>query len=189
MACGQVAGARSASGEAVAEAGEDLLGDTGGLLGVRPGAEDELVEPELPVGGQLAGDLVSDDPADAVATGFQRNTMTNMEGGTDPEEFRVAAVVDADGSVRNVIAIGAVDEELVRCVEERFLKIAFPPVDNGDYAKVSYPITFRAQAAPKKSDSNAYIQSKKSPGGDISSYGSQKKNKKAAGSIRQSGTD
>ncbi|MGE0143983.1 MAG: DUF1549 and DUF1553 domain-containing protein [Planctomycetota bacterium] len=44
---------------------------------------------------QLAGDLL-DAPTDAdiIATGFHRNTMTNDEGGTDDEEFRVAAVVD-----------------------------------------------------------------------------------------------
>jgi hypothetical protein len=44
---------------------------------------------------QLAGDLL-DEPTDAdiIATGFHRNTMTNDEGGTDDEEFRVAAVVD-----------------------------------------------------------------------------------------------
>jgi hypothetical protein len=29
-----------------------------------------------------------------IATGFHRNTMVNTEGGTDDEEFRVAAVVD-----------------------------------------------------------------------------------------------
>ena len=44
---------------------------------------------------QLAGDL---DPRasleDRVATGFHRNTMVNLEGGVDREEFRVAAVKD-----------------------------------------------------------------------------------------------
>src|SRR5207247_2036564 len=29
-----------------------------------------------------------------IATAFHRNTMTNTEGGTDPEEYRVAAVKD-----------------------------------------------------------------------------------------------
>jgi hypothetical protein len=52
---------------------------------------------------QLAGDLlpqasgVSNDPGSMehkIATAFHRNTMTNTEGGTDPEEFRVAAVKD-----------------------------------------------------------------------------------------------
>lgn len=44
---------------------------------------------------QLAGDLLPDATvSDQVATGFHRNTMINGEGGTDPEEFRVAAVLD-----------------------------------------------------------------------------------------------
>ena len=44
---------------------------------------------------QFAGDLLPDATLEQrVATGFHRNTMTNLEGGTDPEEFRVAALVD-----------------------------------------------------------------------------------------------
>jgi len=44
---------------------------------------------------QLAGDLLPDPTNDQyIATAFHRNTMTNDEGGTDNEEFRVAAVVD-----------------------------------------------------------------------------------------------
>lgn len=44
---------------------------------------------------QLAGDLLPQ-PAidDLVATAFHRNTQTNTEGGTDDEEFRIAAVID-----------------------------------------------------------------------------------------------
>ena len=41
---------------------------------------------------QLAGDLLPDATADQrLATAFHRNTQTNTEGGTDDEEFRVAA--------------------------------------------------------------------------------------------------
>ena len=44
---------------------------------------------------QLAGDLLPDArPDDLLATAFHRNTLTNDEGGTDDEEFRVAAVKD-----------------------------------------------------------------------------------------------
>ncbi|WP_010518544.1 PSD1 and planctomycete cytochrome C domain-containing protein [Croceivirga radicis] len=44
---------------------------------------------------QLAGDLLPDPSVDQlIATAFHRNTMNNDEGGTDDEEFRVAAVMD-----------------------------------------------------------------------------------------------
>ncbi len=44
---------------------------------------------------QLAGDLLPEPTADQrIATAFHRNTQTNTEGGTDDEEFRVAAVID-----------------------------------------------------------------------------------------------
>lgn len=44
---------------------------------------------------QLAGDLLPNASKDQlIATAFHRNTMTNDEGGTDDEEFRVAAVID-----------------------------------------------------------------------------------------------
>jgi mono/diheme cytochrome c family protein len=44
---------------------------------------------------QLAGDLISNASEDQLrATAFHRNTMTNEEGGTDDEEFRVLAVKD-----------------------------------------------------------------------------------------------
>ncbi len=44
---------------------------------------------------QLAGDLLENPTDDQIlATAFHRNTMTNDEGGTDDEEYRVAAVID-----------------------------------------------------------------------------------------------
>lgn len=44
---------------------------------------------------QLAGDLLPEHSEDQLlATAFHRNTMNNDEGGTDDEEFRVAAVLD-----------------------------------------------------------------------------------------------
>jgi len=44
---------------------------------------------------QLAGDLLPEPTLDQrLATAFHRNTLTNTEGGTDDEEFRVAAVKD-----------------------------------------------------------------------------------------------
>ncbi len=44
---------------------------------------------------QIAGDLLPEATLEQrIATAFHRNTMTNTEGGTDDEEFRVAAVRD-----------------------------------------------------------------------------------------------
>ena len=44
---------------------------------------------------QLAGDLLPAPTEDQlVATGFHRNTMSNAEGGSENEEFRVAAIID-----------------------------------------------------------------------------------------------
>ena len=59
---------------------------------------------------QLAGDLVPEASIeDRLATAFHRNTMTNTEGGTDDEEFRVAAVkdrVDTTGQVWLGLTLG-----------------------------------------------------------------------------------
>ncbi|MFM7207989.1 MAG: PSD1 and planctomycete cytochrome C domain-containing protein [Planctomycetaceae bacterium] len=44
---------------------------------------------------QLAGDLLPEPTTDdLLATAFHRNTQTNTEGGTDDEEYRMAAVMD-----------------------------------------------------------------------------------------------
>lgn len=44
---------------------------------------------------QMAGDLIANaTESQRLATAFHRNTLTNSEGGTDDEEFRVAAVMD-----------------------------------------------------------------------------------------------
>ena len=52
---------------------------------------------------QIAGDLLPGPTEDdLLATAFHRNTMTNDEGGTDNEEFRVAAVKDRVGTTMSV---------------------------------------------------------------------------------------
>ncbi len=52
---------------------------------------------------QLAGDLLPN-PSESqlIATAFHRNTMNNDEGGTEDEEFRVAAVLDRVGTTFEV---------------------------------------------------------------------------------------
>ncbi len=52
---------------------------------------------------QIAGDLLpKHKPKNLVATAFHRNTMNNTEGGTDNEEYRVAAVKDRVSTTMNV---------------------------------------------------------------------------------------
>jgi mono/diheme cytochrome c family protein len=52
---------------------------------------------------QLAGDLLPNKNIDTlVATGFNRNTLTNREGGTDPEQFRDEQVLDRAATLGTV---------------------------------------------------------------------------------------
>ena len=52
---------------------------------------------------QLAGDLLAKPTIDTlIATGFNRNTLTNREGGTDPEQFRDEQVLDRAATVGTV---------------------------------------------------------------------------------------
>src|SRR5207302_9875775 len=52
---------------------------------------------------QLAGDLLPHRNIDTlVATGFNRNTLTNREGGTDPEQFRDEQVLDRAATLGTV---------------------------------------------------------------------------------------
>jgi mono/diheme cytochrome c family protein len=59
---------------------------------------------------QLAGDLLPEATTEQrIATGFHRNTMINQEGGINPEQFRVEAIVDrvnTTGSVFLGLTIG-----------------------------------------------------------------------------------
>jgi len=53
---------------------------------------------------QLAGDLLPNPTdEDYIATAFHRNTMTNDEGGTENEEFRVAALIDRVNTTWSVL--------------------------------------------------------------------------------------
>lgn len=62
---------------------------------------------------QLAGDLLPDATTDQlIATAFNRNTMTNEEGGTDDEEHRLAQVIDRVGTTWEVF-----QGTTMRCVQ------------------------------------------------------------------------
>lgn len=76
---------------------------------------------------QLAGDLFSN-PTDEnyVATAFHRNTMNNDEGGTDNEEFRVAAVLDRVNTTWSVIQ--GTTMECVQCHSH-----PYDPIRHEDY--------------------------------------------------------
>ncbi len=52
---------------------------------------------------QLAGDLLPNATTEQrIATGFNRNTLTNREGGTDPEQFRDEQVIDRTNTLGTV---------------------------------------------------------------------------------------
>jgi uncharacterized membrane protein len=52
---------------------------------------------------QIAGDLLPEPTrAQMIATGFHRNSMINEEGGVDPEEYRVNAVIDRANTTATV---------------------------------------------------------------------------------------
>ncbi|HEX4591221.1 MAG TPA: PSD1 and planctomycete cytochrome C domain-containing protein [Gemmataceae bacterium] len=79
---------------------------------------------------QLAGDLLPGATTEQrLATAFHRNTMTNTEGGTDDEEFRVAAIkdrVDTTGQVWMGLTIGC-----AKCHSHKF-----DPISHEEYYRV-----------------------------------------------------
>jgi Protein of unknown function (DUF1553)/Protein of unknown function (DUF1549)/Planctomycete cytochrome C len=78
---------------------------------------------------QIAGDLFANPTLDErLATAFHRNTMTNTEGGTDDEEFRVAAIKDRVDTTMQVwmgLTIGC-----AKCHSHKF-----DPITHEDYYK------------------------------------------------------
>lgn len=76
---------------------------------------------------QLAGDLKQDpSDQDLIATAFHRNTMNNDEGGTDNEEFRVAAVLDRVNATWTVLQ--GTTMECVQCHSH-----PYDPIRHEDY--------------------------------------------------------
>ncbi|MFO0950642.1 MAG: PSD1 and planctomycete cytochrome C domain-containing protein [Isosphaeraceae bacterium] len=76
---------------------------------------------------QLAGDMLPNaTPSQVLATAFHRNTLCNDEGGTDDEEFRVAAVkdrVDTTGQVWMGLTLGC-----AKCHSHKY-----DPISNQEY--------------------------------------------------------
>jgi mono/diheme cytochrome c family protein len=78
---------------------------------------------------QLAGDLLPNASFDdRIATSFHRQTAANDEGGTDDEEFRLAAVMDRAATTWSVLA--GVSFNCVQCHSH-----PYDPIRHGEYYK------------------------------------------------------
>ncbi|MFC4874566.1 DUF1553 domain-containing protein [Negadavirga shengliensis] len=78
---------------------------------------------------QLAGDLLPDATDDQyIATAFHRNTMNNDEGGTDNEEFRIAALIDKVSTTWSVLQ--GTTMECVQCHSH-----PYDPIKHEDFYK------------------------------------------------------
>lgn len=78
---------------------------------------------------QLAGDLLPDATDDQlIATAFHRNTLNNDEGGTENEEYRVAAVMDRVSTTWN--ALQGTTMQCVQCHSH-----PYDPIRHEDYYK------------------------------------------------------
>ncbi|HEX5102989.1 MAG TPA: DUF1549 domain-containing protein, partial [Pirellulaceae bacterium] len=99
---------------------------------------------------QLAGDLLPNATLEQkVATAFHRNTMTNTEGGTDDEEFRVAAVKDRADTTMQVwmgITLGC-----AKCHNHKY-----DPISQHEY--YSFYAIFNQTADSDKGDDSPFIQ-------------------------------
>jgi mono/diheme cytochrome c family protein len=94
---------------------------------------------------QIAGDMLPEATLEQkIATGFHRNTLFNEEGGTDPEQFRVEAVVDrvnTTGIVWLGLTVGC-----AQCHEHKYDPISqreyyqlFAFLNNADEPKLEVP--------------------------------------------------
>ena len=105
---------------------------------------------------QLAGDLLPEaTPKQRLATAFHRQTLTNTEGGTDQEQWRVAAVMDrleTTGSVWLGLTMTC-----ARCHDHKYDNIAqdeyyqlFAFYNNGDETNYALPSSSAALAKHEK---------------------------------------
>ncbi len=115
---------------------------------------------------QLAGDLLPDPTNNQlVATAFHRNTMTNDEGGTDDEEFRVAAVkdrVDTTVQVWMGLTMGC-----AKCHSHKY-----DPITQQDYYKF-YALFNQTQDADRGDDAPTIASPSKEQAADIAKLENQ----------------
>ncbi len=79
---------------------------------------------------QLAGDLLPDPSIDQfIATAFHRNSMTNKEGGTEDEEYRIAAVIDRVNTTFEVL-----QSTTISCVQCH--SHPYDPIKHEEYYKL-----------------------------------------------------
>jgi mono/diheme cytochrome c family protein len=109
---------------------------------------------------QLAGDLLPDaTPKQRIATAFNRQTLTNTEGGVDQEEYRVAAVFDRTdtlGSVWLGLTVGC-----AKCHTHKY-----DPIPHTDYYRLFAffnEADERVESLPVKVDDEAGLRQAVSP--------------------------
>jgi mono/diheme cytochrome c family protein len=110
---------------------------------------------------QLAGDLLPDaSPEQIVATAFNRQTLTNTEGGTDQEQFRIEACMDRTETLGTVwlgLTVGC-----ARCHTHKYDQITqkeyyqlFAYFNNGDEVNHQVPTTPKAWTEYEKKNGDA----------------------------------
>ncbi len=101
---------------------------------------------------QLAGDLLPGaTPMQRLATAFHRQTLTNTEGGTDKEEFRVAAVFDRVNTTGAIwmgltVACAQCHDHKYDAMSQREYFQLYAFFNNGDEANTSVPKSVAAQS-------------------------------------------
>ena len=100
---------------------------------------------------QLAGDLLPDAGTEQkIATGFLRQTLSNREGGAEPEEFRVLQVIDRT-SMMGTIWLG-LTVGCARCHDHKYDPISqrefyqlYAIFDNADEVNINAPLPGEAE--------------------------------------------
>lgn len=101
---------------------------------------------------QLAGDLLPDATIDQkLATGFLRQTLSNREGGAEPEEFRVKQIIDRTemtGAVWLGLTVGCArchDHKYDPLSQQEFFKL-YNCLNNADEINIDAPLSHEQAA-------------------------------------------